>query len=55
MSPGKLTFNCVDFNKISIEHVFYCNSVALLNLCASLIMKVISFAQMASVLVNELR
>ncbi len=27
MSPGKLTFNCVDLNKMSIERAFYCNSV----------------------------
>ena len=54
MSPGNLTFNCVDFNKMSIERTFYCNHVAGLNLRASLIIKVISFAQMASVLVNEL-
>ncbi len=55
MSPGNLTFNCVDFNKMSIERAFYCNSVAGLNLRAGLTIKVISFAQMSSVLVNELR
>ena len=55
MSPGNFTFNCVDFNKMSIEHTFYCIPVAGLNLRANLIIKVISFAHVASVLVNELR
>ncbi len=55
MSPGNLRFNCVDFNKMSIEHAFYCNSVAGLNQRASLIIKVICFAQISSVIVDELR
>ncbi len=55
MSSGNLTFNCVDFNKMTIERTFYCNPVAGLNLRARLIIKVITFAQMAPVLVNELR
>ena len=55
MSPGNLTFNCVDFNKMSIERAFYCNSVSGLNPWTSFIIKVISFAQMTSVLVDELR
>ncbi len=55
MSPGNLTFNCVDFNKMSSERAFYCNPVAGLNLRASLIIKVISLTQVASVLVRELR
>ncbi len=58
MSPGNLIFNCVDFNKMSIELAFYhvyCNSGSGLNPWTSFIIKVISFAQMTSVLVDELR
>ncbi len=55
MSPGNLTFNCVDFNKMSIERAFYCNSVAGLNARASLIIKVICLAQVSSFIVDELR
>ncbi len=55
MSPGNLTFNCVDFNKMSMEHAFYCNSVAGLYARASLIIKAICFAQISSFIVDELR
>ena len=40
---------------MSIERAFYCYSVSGLNPRASLIIKVISFAEMALVLVDELR
>ena len=40
-----LTFNCVDFNQMSIECTFYCDSVEGLNLWSSLTIKLISFAQ----------
>ena len=55
MSPGNLTFNCLDFNKMSIERAFYCNSVAGLLARASLTIKVICFAQISSVIVDELK
>ena len=54
MSPGNLTFNCVDFNKMPMERAFYCHSVSGLNLRASFIIKVICFAQISSFMVDEL-
>ncbi len=42
MSPGNLTFNCVDFNKMSIENTFYGDPVEGLNSWSSLTIKVTS-------------
>ena len=50
-SPGNLTFNCT----MSIECAFYCNYVPGLYARASLIIKVICFAQISSFIVDELR
>ncbi len=45
MSQGDLTFNCVDFNEMSIKSKFYCDSVEGLYPWSSLTIKVISFGQ----------
>ncbi len=55
MSPRNLTFNCENFNKMSIEHASSCYLVAGLNAQASLIINVICFDQMAAVMNSELR